>query len=203
MPRRKSDILPRIKDIFDMNIDELKNQWKSIDAPRESEAANSRELISRVTRGQVSTLRDRYLRISRMLTFVCVGGVLISIPYISASPLLGVLMILYFIILGGMHVNTLFTLKDMRLSDMTLREAMRQVCRLERERIAKRAIGISLAVPLMIYLFMTLRDNYGNNVLAGCVIGAVIGLVIGLLINRRATDILRQMKEELGKYEQD
>ncbi len=184
-----------------MDIDKLRSQWNSIEVPPEGKADNTRALLDRVATGRVSTLRDRYLSISRALLLVCVSGVLISVPYMSATPMLGVLMTAYFVLLGTIHALTFLKVRDLDFSRMTIREALARVYTLERDRIRKRTIGICLGVPMVVYLTMTLWDRYGEAMLYGCILGAVIGICIGLLINYRASGILREMRAQLQECE--
>lgn len=180
-----------------MDIDDLRSKWNSIEIPEERVGENTRDILSKMKAGKVNTLRDRYSSLSRGLVIVCVGGIFVSIPYLSATPTLGVLMICFFVLLGAIHMQTLWRVRRLRFSDMTIRDAMKEVCLLESNRIRKRTLGISLGLPLVFYMSMTLWDRYGDYVLYGCLAGAILGIATGLIINRRANEILRDMKSQL------
>ena len=83
-----------------MNIDELKSNWNSMDVPPAYHGENVREILSRVESGRVSTLRDRLSGISRGLMAMCMAGLIIMIPYFSATPTLAFFAVCFFVFLG-------------------------------------------------------------------------------------------------------
>ncbi len=181
-----------------MNIDELKSNWNSMDVPPAYHGENVREILSRVESGRVSTLRDRLSGISRGLMAMCMAGLIIMIPYFSATPTLAFFAVCFFVFLGAMHFRMYKKIRRLNFSQMTVKEAMTAVCIIDRDRMRQRAIGIALAIPLAFSMCLTFWNEYGDYTLYGCIAGAVIGLTIGLTINRRAVAIIREMKQQLG-----
>ena len=74
-----------------MDINDIKNSWNSMNIPPDYRHEDTRELLSRVERGSVSTLRDRLGLISRNLSLLCITGILIMIPYFHDAPTLAIL----------------------------------------------------------------------------------------------------------------
>lgn len=182
-----------------MNIDNLKSNWNSINFPQDyGGLPDPSELMSRVRAGRVSTLRDRLASISRSLAALCLMGVIIMIPYLGAMPTLAILAIGLFVFLGMMHFRNYHRVRRLNFSLMSVREALTAVCAIETSRVRLRAIGITLAVPLILYMCSTFSSLYGPAMLYGCIGGAVIGLILGLLINWRTVSIIREMRRQLS-----
>lgn len=181
-----------------MDINELKNNWNSMSIPPDYHAGVTDDILSRVERGRVTTLRDRLGNISRMLSQICCVGILLMIPYLHESPTLGILAIAFFIFMGVMHFRAYRRVSRLAFSEMTVREAILTVANIDRDRIRLRAIGMALGLPLAIYMCFTFSEVFGDYYLYGCIAGAVVGLGIGLFINRRAVNIIREMRAQLN-----
>lgn len=182
-----------------MDIDELRNNWNSIKIPPAYRQDELSDLMAKVRRGRVSTLRDRYAAISRSMSLVCVVGILLFNPFFHEAPVLTVLAICFFILMGCLHFLTYRMVSRMHFSEMTVCEAIETVCRLDTRRVRLRALGLTLGLPLIVYMFFTLSDLFGNACLYGCMVGAVVGGAIGLIINHRCVVILREMREEISR----
>lgn len=183
-----------------MNIDDLKNNWKSLDlADGCRQDADMRELISNVKQGRISTLRDRLCAIRRRMTITCFGCILIMIPYFREATVLAILSILYFIFMGVMHLISYWQIKQINFSLMTVRESIISIGNIMQDQIRKRAIGMALGIPLIIYMLLVFTDIFGEYYIYGCLIGVVIGAVIGLLINRKIVGIIQEMKKQLSE----
>lgn len=183
-----------------MNIDDLKSNWQSLHFPPDYGGATGQEadIMTRMRAGRVSTLRNRLATISIILTAVCVAGILLMIPYVSATPTLAVLAMAFFVFIGSMHCRNYRRVMRLNFSLMTVREAMTAVCAIESSRLRLRAIGMALGLPLVFYMCFTFTEVYGHYVLYGCLCGAAIGLGFGLWINHRAVTIIREMRRQLS-----
>lgn len=82
---------------------------------------------------------------------------------------------------------------------MTVRESIISVGNIMQDQIRKRAIGMSLGMPLIIYMLLMFTDIFGEDYIYGCLIGVVIGAVFGLLINRKIVGIIQEMKKQLSE----
>lgn len=183
-----------------MNIDDLKNNWKSLDiADGCRQDADMRELISNVKQGRITTLRDRLCAIRRRMAITCFLCILIMIPYFREATVLAILSILYFIFMGVLHLISYRQIKQMNFSLMTVRESIISVGNIMQDQIRKRAIGMSLGMPLIIYMLLMFTDIFGEDYIYGCLIGVVIGAVFGLLINRKIVGIIQEMKKQLSE----
>lgn len=185
-----------------MNIDDLKSNWNSLKFPPGYVGEDAREIVSRVENGRVTTLRDRLGAISRQLSIFCVWGIFIMIPFFRDSPTLAILAICFFIFLGVMHYRAYRRVSSLNFSNMTVKEAIYTVSVIEERRIRLRAVGMTLAFPLTVYMIFTLSSIYGSGILYGCIAGGIIGAILGLLINRRAVSIIREMRSQLNQEEQ-
>lgn len=182
-----------------MDIDDLKKQWNTVDVPE----ADVREMERDVTSagGNAMTLRDRLMRISRRRALLCLLGALCMFPIACDHVVMMVLGVLFFAVMGGMHLMQLRRLRALNLSTSTVREALEGVLRIETLRSRRRAVGIVMAIPLIIYVIFTLTSNYGGMMLPACVAGVLIGCVVAYYVNRRASHLLLEIKRELGSAE--
>lgn len=184
-----------------MDINDIKNSWNSINIPPDYRPDDTRELLSRMEQGRVSTLRDRLGLISRNLSLLCFMGLLMMMPYYHDAPTLAILADCFFVFMGVCHLRNYRKIRNLNFSEMSVRDAVLTVGRLESERIKLRAIGMALGIPLAFYMCFTITDLFGDYYLYGCLAGAVIGAVIGLIINYRSNSILREMRSQLSQEE--
>lgn len=184
------------KTIEHMDIDDLKKQWNAMDVPDAGVRDMEREVTSRG--GNVVTLRDRLMRISRRRMLVCVAGALCLLPIAHDHTAMMVSGMLFFAVMGVMHFLQLRSLRALDLSASTVREALEGVLRIETLRTTRRVAGVIMAIPLIIYIVFTLTSNYGGLMLPACVAGVLAGCVVAYYVNRRATRLLLEIKRELS-----
>lgn len=181
-----------------MNIDDLKSNWNSLNMPPEYGGQATRDIVSRVERGGVSTLRDRLSAISSRLSRLCFVSIFFMVPFLHDFPVMTVLADCFFIFMGVMHAIACRRVRSLNFSQMTVRESIYRVGIIERDRVRRRAIGMVLAFPLVVYMIFTFTSVYGEYYLYGCITGGVIGLILGFIINRRAVTIIREMRSQLN-----
>ncbi len=178
-----------------MNIDNLRKQWHSIDVPE----SDIREIERMALAGRsVVPMRDRLMRIGRYQLALCVVGVLCMLPAVTDHTLMVVLVDLFFIAMGIVHMMQLRTLRRLDPSRVTVTEALGLVWRYETVRSRKRLIGITVVVPIVVYIVLTLSSSYGAVIIPSCIVGALCGCLVAILINRRTTRLLHALKRELG-----
>ncbi len=179
-----------------MNIDELKNNWNSLDFSSTGHLDDEREICRQVESGRVTTLRDRLGDISLRLSLLCLAALFLMVPYIHEALLMAVLAMGFFIFMAVMHYIMYRRVSRVNFSKMTVKDAIITVSNINRERIRQRAIGMALGIPLVCYMIFTITSIFGHYSIYGCVAGAVIGLIIGLVVNHRATMILRELRQQ-------
>lgn len=179
-----------------MDIDDLRKQWRAVDVPEADVRDMERDVTS--AGGNVMTLRDRLMRITRRRALVCLLGTLCMLPIAYDHMVMMVLGVLFFAVMGGMHLMQLSRLRALNLSTSTVMEALEGVLRIETLRTRRRAVGIVMAIPLIIYIIFTLTSNYGGLMLPACVAGVLIGCVVAYFVNCRASRLLLEIKQELG-----
>ncbi|MCM1162970.1 MAG: hypothetical protein NC339_01775 [Muribaculaceae bacterium] len=180
-----------------MNIDDIKSNWQSLNiVPSTSYCC---EMEHRAARNSIPTLCNRYFALNMRLIAVCCLGILTFIPFASISPLLVYLSIIYFAIMGVMMAHQAISVRKINLSRMSVMEAINAVCCIERQRIVKRAVGLCMAIPLLLYFAVLIHEDFGDVMLYGCIAGGIVGIVLGIIINRKASRILSEMKAQLGE----
>lgn len=180
-----------------MDIDDLRRQWHTMEVPDADIRAMEREVS---TGSGITTLRDRLMRISRRRAVVCfVGALCLAPPLVPEHPVMAVMIGVFFIVMGGMHIMQLRYLRRLDLTDVTVSEVMREVLRIETFRVRRRIIGVVMAVPLTVCIIFTVTRDYGAVMLPACAAGLIAGCVVALFINRRATRLLNEIKRELGE----
>lgn len=180
-----------------MDIDEIKLHWQSMKPSPPPGGTDADDILARVTRSKVSTLRDRLGRIYRCITIVAWISMWLPVPFLRHHPEIAIPMMAFFALMGSLQLGMLIRIRRLRFSDMTLKEAIARVTMIEEWRVRNRAIGMGLAIPLLTFMCIRFSDYYGPYMLTGCILGAVLGLITGLQINRRAVQLIRSMKQEL------
>lgn len=182
-----------------MDINDLKNSWNSLNIPPDYTGGAPDEILSRLSRGRVMTLRDRLSRLSRVIAQICLIGVVCMVPYMHESPTLAILAMAFFVFMGVRHLMNYRRISRLNFSEMSVREAILTVSDIERARVQLRAVGMTLGFPLVIYMCFTFSERFGEYYLYGCIAGGVVGLIIGIMINRRVVNILREMRAQLSQ----
>lgn len=179
-----------------MNIDELRSQWQSLDVDPDRAALH--KAVRRIAQRDAESLRSRYYKLCLRMIGMSAFGIAVSVPFGRTAPTLMWCSFAFFILMAVFHIIQAVMAHNLDFGRLSVRRSIEAVCDLERMRVIKRAVGIALGVPLLVYMCIVVSDAYGPYTVYGCVCGAVIGLVIGLIINHNATTLLRRMKEDLG-----
>lgn len=178
-----------------MTIDELRSQWQTATLTADPHTAHETE--RRVMSRKADTLRGRYYRLCLRMAALSACGIGGMIPFAHTAPVLTLLAICFFVIMACLKVWQAIEVRKIDLGAMNVRQCISAVCRLERMRVIQRVAGMTMAIPLLIYMVTVFAEAYGPFIVYGCAAGIVIGLSIGLIINRSATTLLRRMKEEM------
>lgn len=178
-----------------MNIDELKSDWRNIDACYVTDT-NS-EIEKRVMQNKVASLGRKFCMINMRMITLCGIGIAMVIPLAEVNLLLMGLIICYYITFGLILFFQARSARKINLCDMSAVEALEAVCRLEKARIMKRRLGVCLALPLLGYLTYVIYLLSGLEAMYICLAAGVAGAVIGLVINHRTSKILTEMKSAL------
>lgn len=180
-----------------MDIDDLRKQWHTMDVPD----TDIRDMEREVSSGRgIPTLRDRLVRISRRRAVVCLAGALCLVPpLVPDYPVMAVMIGIFFVVMGVMHLVQLRCLRRLDISNVTVSEAAREVLRIETFRQRRRILGGIMAVPLTVYIIFTVTLDYGMVMLPACALGLIAGCAVAVSINRRATRLLNEIKSELGE----
>lgn len=180
-----------------MDIYDLKRQWDTLEVPDTDILAMEREVS---TGSGITTLRDRLMRISRRRAVVCfVGALCLAPPLVPEYLVMAVMIGVFFMVMGVMHIVQLRCLRRLDLADVTVSEVMRRVLRIETFRVRRHIVGVVMAVPLTVYIIFTVTRDYGAVMLPACAVGLLAGCVVALFINTRATRLLNEIKRELGE----
>lgn len=179
-----------------MNIDELRSQWQSLDVDPDRAALH--EAVRRIAQRDAESLRSRYFKLCLRMIGISAFGIAMSVPFGRSASTLMWCLFAFFILMAIFHIIEAVMAHKLDFGRLSVRSSIEAVCDLERMRVIKRSVGITLGAPLLVYMCIEASDAYGPYMVYGCICGAVLGLVIGLIINHNATSLLRRMKEELG-----
>lgn len=179
-----------------MDIDDLKKRWRTLDVPDTDVRAVERKVTSG---GRVLTLRDKLMRISRCRVFACLAGALCMFPLAAEHPAMTVMVVIFFAVMGVMHLLQLHNLRTLNPSVATVRETLERVLRIETFRTRRRIIGIIMAVPMSIYIIFTMTNSYGAWMFPACIAGGLTGCAAAVLVKRRSARLLREIKRELAE----
>lgn len=189
-----------------MNIDDLRSQWQNIGSGQADVPSDVREMLARAERRtalkDARSLRDNYFRLCMRMIAVSGLGVLAVVPFAKESAVLFACSVTFFVLMALSQLWQAMEVRRLDFGHMSVREAVEGVCRLERIRVIKRTVGITLAVPLLAYMGAVQIHLYGSGIAVGLAAGAVIGMAVGLMVNHRASSLLREMKERVEGSEE-
>lgn len=181
-----------------MDLDQIRNQWNNIDLPSEAAAASVREIERKVSTTKVTTLRDKLYRLTLNLVVISFLGIATLVPFAVESPEMVLAAGAFFVVMGLVNFYRALNIKHIDLSVMTVKDALESVYNVERQRMIARIVGITCAIPLVIFMIMTFAQSFGPWALYGSLVGVLLGGCIGLAINHRTTQLLREMKSQLN-----
>ncbi len=180
-----------------MDLDQLRNQWNNIDLPTDKETERIFNLERKIRTSNVTTLRDRLYRITIRLVIASLMGMFTTVPFASGSQYMFALTEIFFVMMGILNLYRAINIKRLDISQLSIKDALEAVYRIERQRMICRTIGITCAIPLIIYMLLTFANVYGSHMLYGALLGVPLGGCIGFAVNHRTSSILREIKSQL------
>ncbi len=182
-----------------MDIDRLKKDWKEINVTAGATRAVDTDDIAAVASRHGSQL-DYMKRRQVMMMIICA-----IMPGVSVYSLEGLGLPSwylaafggFFIVMGLLIFATWLLSRSLNFTTMSVKQLIGQLVGIQRLRIAHKIVGMSLAIPLLVYLFIHVVGMNDRWMLGGCFGGLVAGIAVGYLADRRIRHTITRLKRSL------
>lgn len=180
----------------DFMFEQLRKVWAQIDCEPAAQYDSTGELA--FCRNSKLYLRVKTLkRLCVLSGGACVVGPLTFVLFWTMSPWLTVGATLFFVSMFVMQLLHYRLLRQGNIWEMSVTEALDWYGRVTRSYCRIQLTGLSLGVPLVLWLVYMLVRNNEFLVVAGCALGGLIGVVLAALVCRRLRRTLNEIHAEL------
>lgn len=182
-----------------MDIDRLKRDWKETNvSPAAILTADVDDIAAVASRhgSRLDYVKRRYV----LMMIACVimpGASVYSLEGLGLPEWYLVAFGCFFIIMGLMILATWLMTRSINFTTMSVRELIGQLVGIQRLRIAHKIVGMTLAVPLLVYMFVHVAGMDDAWMLGGCAVGLLGGAAIGYFSDRRIRHTLTRLKQSL------
>lgn len=184
-------------------LDNLKSTWQSLNDSHGHRRTALPDEACDAPRGDLrprgAARPHRIVGIYRRLTVICALWVPLSLLFIRSGLFpqwMPYAMAGYFVVMGALAYSVLDAVRRIDFCRMSVVEAMKAVCHIQRLRLWHKGIGILMCVPMLTVMFMSFA-HINNEVLLGGVLGLVAGAAIGLTLDMKVRREIRQIKQTL------
>jgi hypothetical protein len=187
------------------NIEELRQQWKSMSLRVATLEQDNVALMERLKQNKQKSLhqrlvsyRKRMMIISAVLPFVLAPLLVI---YFGCKVPFAILYCAFFWIMSGVNAVIWRAMLAFDASTMTTEDALRWEYRIRRYWKRGRLLGCIMGLPVLVWLFSILYNIGDSWAIIGAWTGCVVGLVFGYMADYRQRALLKQLKREIEDSE--
>ena len=187
-----------------MDLDNLREQWKSLNIKVEDLQVENMRLRHDIQTNKVTSINRRLIaRIRNMLLVYCLAPIFIIYMKneIALTTATIVCYVSYFIIIGAAHGYLLWRLSTRDYLSMPIAAAIKEAATLELYRKRMRMWSYIMAAPVIFMLMMDIyKYGYPGALISG-IIGGLAGLAIGLRLEYTNRKLMRQIRQLLDQID--
>ena len=187
-----------------MDLDNLREQWKSLNIKVEDLQVENMRLRHDIQTNKVTSINRRLIaRIRNMLLVCCLAPIFIIYMKneIALTTATIVCYVSYFIIIGAAHGYLLWRLSTRDYLSMPIAAAIKEAATLELYRKRMRMWSYIMAAPVIFMLMMDIyKYGYPGALISG-IIGGLAGLAIGLRLEYTNRKLMRQLRQLLDQID--
>lgn len=187
-----------------MDLDNLREQWKSLNIKVEDLQVENMRLRHDIQTNKVTSINRRLIaRIRNMLLVCCLASIFIIYMKneIALTTATIVCYVSYFIIIGAAHGYLLWRLSTRDYLSMPIAAAIKEAATLELYRKRMRMWSYIMAAPVIFMLMMDIyKYGYPGALISG-IIGGLAGLAIGLRLEYTNRKLMRQIRQLLDQID--
>lgn len=187
-----------------MDLDNLREQWKSLNIKVEDLQVENMRLRHDIQTNKVTSINRRLIaRIRNMLLVCCLAPIFIIYMKneIALTTATIVCYVSYFIIIGAAHGYLLWRLSARDYLSMPIAAAIKEAATLELYRKRMRMWSYIMAAPVIFMLMMDIyKYGYPGALISG-IIGGLAGLAIGLRLEYTNRKLMRQIRQLLDQID--
>lgn len=186
-----------------MNLDELKQEWNSMSNQAEKLRQENMRLKYSLTSNRYTSSKQRLFNRLRQQTIVCAIWPVLMITakniFDVLGPTLYLIYILFFIIMALLQFRLMRRLKEIDLSQMSVKEAFTEALAFHKLYMRQKVVGYILGIPVLMMLFYAIFNTGSEAMLIGGITGLVFGFIIGYIIDSENRRLIRRMTDELRR----
>ncbi|MDE6555845.1 MAG: hypothetical protein K2K55_02675 [Duncaniella sp.] len=176
----------------------LRDEWSRLSADLSDRFdAQTKAIEHLITTNSIKSLKDKLLHTTLMPNIAAVIGILVVQVFTKNHPWLMVASVLFFVLMALLRCFQAYKIKSLNPFTDTIRTTLEKIMELKRLNTLSIIIGVSLAVPLLVWMMTVTTTDYGRPALIGGIAGLVVGAPIGWLICRRRIKLINQLAEQL------
>ncbi len=187
-----------------MDLDNLREQWKSLNIKVEDLQVENMRLRHDIQTNKVTSINRRLIaRIRNMLLVCCLAPIFIIYMKneIALTTATIVCYVSYFIIIGAAHGYLLWRLSTRDYLSMPIAAAIKEAATLELYRKRMRMWSYIMVAPVIFMLMMDIyKYGYPGALISG-IIGGLAGLAIGLRLEYTNRKLMRQIRQLLDQID--
>lgn len=187
-----------------MDLDNLREQWKSLNIKVEDLQVENMRLRHDIQTNKVTSINRRLIaRIRNMLLVCCLAPIFIIYMKneIALTTATIVCYVSYFIIIGAAHGYLLWRLSARDYLSMPIAAAIKEAATLELYRKRMRMWSYIMAAPVIFMLMMDIyKYGYPGALISG-IIGGLAGLAKGLRLEYTNRKLMRQIRQLLDQID--
>ena len=187
-----------------MDLDNLREQWKSLNIKVEDLQVENMRLRHDIQTNKVTSINRRLIaRIRNMLLVCCLAPIFIIYMKneIALTTATIVCYVSYFIIIGAAHGYLLWRLSARDYLSMPIAAAIKEAATLELYRKRMRMWSYIMSAPVIFMLMMDIyKYGYPGALISG-IIGGLAGLAIGLRLEYTNRKLMRQIRQLLDQID--
>ena len=184
-----------------MELEDLKQNWKEMNKRIDNLEKENRSLTERIRKGKAVSAKQRLIRRFRLLVVVCLcsPACLVNINFDGAVGDWTIrLFILFFMVMAAHKGYMCWKLTNIDYNRMTVKEALLSIYQLKKVQRVGTVIGLTLAVPVLLTLFIDFYRAQNEYLLYGAWSGLIIGGIMGLFIRKRIRQEFKEMYDALN-----
>lgn len=189
-----------------MDLDQLRDQWKSIDLNVDRLAKENRKLRRQLVYDRISTINQRLVRRFKNMSVICLSSPLLfvlsnRIEHVFSDYTMAVTCIAL-VVMGVMHMFFISKLNDESYLTCPMIESIRNVT--YRIRLLRRikAIDLILGGSAVVMMFYDLYNYWDKELILMPLIGGIVGGIAGYRVSRTNRRLLRQLYDILKELDE-
>lgn len=183
---------------IDEQLEQMRAEWNAF-ASELSERIDrqTRTIESRVAASDIPDVKRQLLRTILIPNAAAVCGIIAVQIFAVTHPALMVCAVIFFVAMAALRCFFAWRVRSLDPYTDTISETLRKIISLQRLHTVILLIGLSMAIPLLVWMLTVLTSDYGTYALFGGIAGLIFGAVCGACLCMRSRRLIRSLADQL------